>query len=59
MVTLRENPAIWVPELEKVVWGDSSWWGPIEKKEDAERLITDADIQNVWYVKALKRLEGG
>jgi hypothetical protein len=56
MVTSRDNPAIWVPELNKVVWGDSSWWGVVKSKEEAERLITDADIQNVWYVKALKEM---
>jgi len=56
MLTVRRNPAIWVPDLKKVVWGDSSWWGVIETPEDAERLITDGDIQNVWYVKALKEL---
>jgi hypothetical protein len=56
MVTGRNNPAIWVPELNKVVWGDSSWWGVVTSKEEAERLITDADIENIWYVKALKEM---
>lgn len=56
-VTERANPAIWVPNLNRVVWGDSSWWAEIETEEDAKRLITDDDIQNVWYVKALKALE--
>jgi len=57
MVTIRANPAIWVPDLEKVIWGDSSWWAKIETKEDAEKIITEEMIQNAWYVKALKRLE--
>lgn len=49
------NPAMWIPDLKQVVMGWGSWWGPIEKEEDL-RQITDADIQNQWYVKALKEL---
>ena len=56
MLTDRSNPAIWVFDLKKIVWGDSSWWGVVEKDEDIERLISDSDIQNVWYVKALKAM---
>jgi hypothetical protein len=50
------NPAIYVPELNKIIWGYGSWWGPI-KSEDQLRQITDDDIKNIWYVKALKQLE--
>lgn len=49
------NPAIYVPELDRIVWGYESWWGKIESEEKL-REITDADIQNVWYVRALKQL---
>lgn len=49
------NPAIWVPDLNKVVWGCGSWWGIISTPEQL-RTITDADIQDIWYVKALKDL---
>lgn len=49
------NPAIWVPDLKKVIMGCASFWGTIKSPEDM-RKITDADIQNVWYVKALKDL---
>jgi hypothetical protein len=49
------NPAMWVPALKRVIWGDSSWWGPIETEEQL-RQITDTDIQNVWYVRALQQL---
>jgi len=49
------NPMMFVPELNKVVWGCGSWWGKIEKESDL-RQITDADIQNVWYVRALKQI---
>jgi hypothetical protein len=51
------NPAIFVPDLGRVVYGCESWWSPIETPEDL-RQITDATIENVWYVKALKDLTG-
>lgn len=49
------NPAIFVPELKKVIYGCESWWGVIKSAEDLKN-ISDADINNVWYVKALKGL---
>lgn len=49
------NPAIFVPDLNLVVWGYESWWGPLRNR-DQLRQITDGDIQNVWYVKALTEL---
>jgi len=54
-VSFRMNPMIFIPDLMKVVLGMESWWSEIEKPEDLKQ-ITDADIQNVWYVKALKEL---
>jgi hypothetical protein len=51
------NPAIYVPDLKRVAWGCESWWGVIDTPEKL-RTISDADIQNVWYVRALKELEG-
>jgi hypothetical protein len=50
------NPAIWVPDLKKVVFGCECWWGKIKSPDDLCD-ITDADIENVWYVRALKDLE--
>lgn len=49
------NPMIYIPDLREVVWGCGSWWGKIK---DASQLkqISDADIENVWYVQALKAL---
>lgn len=35
--------------------GYESWWGFIKTVEDFQE-ITDEDISNVWYVKALKEL---
>lgn len=50
------NPAMYVPDLKRVVWGMESWWRPIRKPEELKQ-ITDKDIENVWYVRALKELE--
>jgi hypothetical protein len=49
------NPALFVPDLKRVVWGVESWWGFMDRPEQL-RQISDADIQNVWYVRALKDL---
>ena len=49
------NPAIFVPEINKVVFGYESWWEEIES-EEALKEITDGDIENIWYVKALKQM---
>lgn len=51
----RSNPAIFVFELNKIVFGCESWWGIIKNEEDLKE-ITDQDIDNIWYVKALKQL---
>lgn len=55
-VSDRLNPMIFIPDLMKVVLGVESWWSTINKPEDLEQ-ITDADIQNVWYVRALKQMQ--
>jgi hypothetical protein len=52
-VVMSTNPAIWVPSLNKIVWGSESWWGPITTPEQV-REITDSDIESQWYVQALK-----
>lgn len=49
------NPVIFIPELGESVLGAESWWGQI-KDESQLKEITNDDIQNVWYVKALKQL---
>lgn len=54
-VFAKVNPQIFIPELMKVVFGYECWWARIED-ESQLRQITDIDIQNVWYVKALKEL---
>lgn len=52
-VTSYGNPAILVPAVGKIIWGCESWWGHIEKEEDLKD-ITDKDINNTWYVKAIR-----
>jgi hypothetical protein len=49
------NPAIYVFDLKKIIFGCASWWGIIETEDDL-KSISDIDIDNVWYVKALKML---
>jgi len=48
------NPAIFVPELNDIVYGCESWWGEIKSPEEVNELITDDVIKNVWYVKLLR-----
>jgi hypothetical protein len=50
------NPMIFIPEINEVVLGCASWWGKIKSEEELKD-ITDEDINNVWYVKALKQLQ--
>lgn len=47
------NPAIFIPELKKIIFGCESWWGVIESEKGLED-ITDDVINNQWYVKLLK-----
>lgn len=46
------NPAIFVPELKKIIYGCESWWREISSIEDFSG-ISQEDIQNTWYVKLL------
>ncbi len=49
------NPAILVPSLGKIILGCESWWGRIKSPDDLKQ-ITNQDIEDVWYVQALKSL---
>lgn len=51
------NPAIFVPELKKIIYGCESWWREIESIEDFNG-ISKGDIENTWYVKLLKIMGG-
>lgn len=50
------TPAIFVPALDRIVWGAESWWSRIEKEADLKD-ITDSDIENCWYVKVFRAME--
>lgn len=54
-ISFVTNPAIFVFDLNKIIYGYESWWSIIEKEEDLKE-ITCKDIENIWYVKALKSL---
>lgn len=51
--TAITNPAIFVPELKKIVFGCESWWSEIRSEEELKE-ITNEEIQKTWYVKLLK-----
>lgn len=48
-----QNPAIFVPELKKIIYGNESWWSFI--KDLSDNIITENDIQNTWYIAFLKK----
>lgn len=50
------NPAMWVMQLNRIVWGSESYWGIIEKPEDLKNITTE-DVNSIWYVKLLKAME--
>ena len=50
------NPAIFVPELRKIVYGMASWWREIKGIEEFKG-ISKEEIENTWYVKLLKGME--
>jgi len=52
------NPAMYVPDIKKIIYGCGSWWHKIVKPEDLKQL-TDQDIENVWYVRAMKEILEG
>lgn len=47
------NPAIYIPDLKRIVFGYESWWGKIESLEEFRKITTE-DIENTWYVKLLQ-----
>lgn len=52
---VMHNPAIFVPELKRIVLGCESWWSVIETADQLVQ-ITDADINSTWYVQAIKAM---
>ena len=55
IVSLYQNPALYVPALSRIVWGDESWWSIIESEDDL-RDISNDDIASQWYVRLAKDL---
>lgn len=49
------NPAIFVPELKRIVYGCGSWWRAIRSLEDFKG-ISEEDINDTWYVKLLREI---
>lgn len=47
------NPAIYVPEINKLIFGYESWWSKITDMNEIKD-ITDKDIDDTWYVQLLK-----
>ena len=47
------NPAIFIPELGKIIYGYESYWGKINSPDELKDITAD-EINNLWYVKALK-----
>ena len=54
-VGMATNPAIYVFDLQRIIFGAESWWSIIENPEELKD-ITDDDINSQWYVKALKAM---
>jgi len=50
------NPAIFVFDLNEIIFGYESWWGVIESEKQLKEITNDV-IDNVWYVKALKQID--
>ena len=53
------NPAIFVPELNKVIFGMNSWWSIVRDEKDLGKEITDDLIDNQWCVQMLRAMNGG
>lgn len=49
------NPAIFVPELGKIIYGCESWWREIKSTEDFKG-ISQGEIENTWYVQLAKAM---
>ena len=55
IVSLYQNPALFVPALSRIVWGDESWWSIIESEDDLRNISND-NIASQWYVRLAKDL---
>lgn len=51
------NPAIFVPKLNKIIFGCESWWSIVRDEKDLDKEITDELINNQWYVRLAKLMD--
>ena len=51
------TPAIFVPELKKIIFGAESYWRILDTPGDFAG-ISEAEIDNLWYVKAFRGMFG-
>lgn len=49
------NPAIYVFDLKKIIFGMESWWSVVESEDDFKDITTET-INDQWYIKAIKSL---
>ena len=49
------NPAIFVPNIGKIIYGCESWWRIIDSVDEFKERSKE-DIVDTWYVKLLKEL---
>lgn len=54
--TTSSNPAIFVPELKKIIYGYESFWRVINSVDEFKG-ISQEDIDNTWYVKLLRSFD--
>lgn len=54
-VSPMDNPAIFVPELKKIIYGCESWWRIIESEADFKGITKD-DIDDCWYIQMLRSM---
>ena len=52
-ICTMNNPAIYVFELKKIIYGCESYWSVIDDPNDFNE-ITKEVLDNVWYVQLLK-----
>lgn len=50
-----QNPALFVPALSRIVWGNESWWSIIRTNKDLDN-ISDDDFATQWYNQLINAL---
>lgn len=55
--SMVNNPAIFVPELKKTIYGLESWWKIVEDESELTKEITDDVIGSQWYVQLAKAID--